>query len=188
MICLQRHVNPTPAYHMTVSVTCPGMRQRRPVRRPYRWVLPAAHRQQPDRVAGRGRRSTDGGHAGEANQFLGSTWLELTVDELAKGWVEDIELVSAGGSKATGKLSFFDQQPQQNLLRDNQAQLSLRIDDGRKNSGIDIRTFEFTEFLASWIERDGRISVVAADGAGDIGSVAFQFNGAACVSLCGFEN
>ena len=111
--------------------------------------FPAALRQQPDRGAGRGHRSNDGGHAVEANQFLGSTWLELTLDELAKGWVEDIELVSASGSKATGKLSFFDQQPQQNLLRDDQAQLSLRIDDGGKNSGIDIQTFEFTEFLAS---------------------------------------
>ena len=83
------------------------------------------------------------GHAGGADQFVGSAWLELTLDELAEGWIEDIELVLAGGRKATGELSFFDQQPQQHLLRDDQAQLSLRIDDGAGNSGA------ATELLSS---------------------------------------
>ena len=117
------------------------------------------------------------GHAGGANRFVGSAWLELTVDELAEGWIEDIELVSASGRKATGELSFFDQQPQQHLLRDDQAQLSLRIDDGAGNSGSGNRTGEFTGVPASWIEGDGRIS-----------GVAVQFSGAPCVPLCGVEN
>ena len=132
------------------------------------------------------------GHAGGADRFVGSAWLELTVDELAEGWIEDIVLVSAGGRKATGELSFFDQQPQQHLLRDDQAQLSLRIDDGAGNSGRGNRTGEFTGVLASWIEGDGRISGafsgVAPDGAGGIGGVAVQFSGAPCVPLCGVEN
>ena len=80
------------------------------------------------------------GHSGGVDQFVGSAWLELTVDELAEGWIEDIESASAGGSKATGELSLFGQQPQQHLLRDDQATLSLRIDDGAENSGSYIRT------------------------------------------------
>ena len=122
------------------------------------------------------------------DRFVGSAWLELSVDELAEGWIEDIELVSAGGRKASGELSFFDQQPQQHLLRDDQAQLSLRIDDGAGNSGRGARTGEFTGVLTSWIEGDGRISGVAPDGAGGIGGVAVQFSGAPCVPLCGVEN
>ena len=55
------------------------------------------------------------GHAGGADRFVGSAWLELTVDELAEGWIKDIELVSAGGRKATGELSFFDQQPHSSI-------------------------------------------------------------------------
>ena len=129
---------------------------------------------------------------GKGDRFVGSAWLELTVDELAEGWIEDIELVSAGGRKATGELSFFDQQPQQHLLRDDQAQLSLCIDDGAGNSGSGNRTNEFIGVLASWIEGDGRISGafsgVAPDGAGGIGGVAVQFSGAPCVPLCGVEN
>ena len=93
--------------------------------------------------------------------------------------------VSAGGRKATGELSSFDQQPQKHLLRDDQAQLSLRIDDGAGNSGGGNRTCEFTGFPASWIEGDGRISGVAPDGAA---GVAVQFSGAPCVPLCGVEN
>ena len=89
------------------------------------------------------------GHAGGADRFVNSAWLELNVDELAEGWIKDIELVSAGGRKATGELSFFDQQPQQHLLRDDQAQLSLRIDDGAGNSRSGNRTGEFTGVLAS---------------------------------------
>ena len=61
------------------------------------------------------------GNAGGASQFVGSQWMGLTVDKLAGGWIEDMELVSAGGSKATGELSYFDQQPQKHLLRDDQA-------------------------------------------------------------------
>ena len=118
----------------------------------------------------------------------GAAWLELTVDELPERWIEDIELVSAGGRKATGELSFFDQQPQQHLLRDDQAQLSLRIDDGAGNSGSGNRTAKFNGVLASWIEGDGRISGVAPDGAGGIGGVAVQFSGAPCVPLWGVEN
>jgi len=132
------------------------------------------------------------GQAGGASQFVGSAWLELSVDELAEGWIEDIELLSASGSKATGELSFFDQQPQQHLLRDDQAQLSLRIDDGAGNSGNGIRSGEFTGVLASWIEGDGRISGafsgVPLDGPGGIGGVAVQFSGTPCVPLCGVEN
>ena len=132
------------------------------------------------------------GHEGGADRFVASAWLELTLDELAEGWIEDIELVLAGGRKATGELSFFDQQPQQHLLRDDQAQLSLRIDDGAGNSGGGNRTCEFTGFPASWIEGDGRISGafsgVAPDGAGGIGEVAVQFSGATCMPLCGVEN
>ena len=45
------------------------------------------------------------GHAEGADRFVGSAWLELTLEELAEGWIEDIELVSAGGRKATGELS-----------------------------------------------------------------------------------
>ena len=132
------------------------------------------------------------GHAGGADRFVGSAWLQLTLDELAKGWIEDIELVLAGGRKATGELSFFDRQPQQHLLRDYQAQLSLRIDDGAGHNGRGARTGEFTGVLASWIEGDGRISGafsgVAPDGAGGIGGVTVQFSGAPCVPLCGVEN
>ena len=80
------------------------------------------------------------GHAGGADRFVASAWLELTLDELAEGWIEDIELVSAGGRKATSELSLFDRQPQQHLLRDYQAQLSLRIDDGAGNSESGNRT------------------------------------------------
>ena len=131
-------------------------------------------------------------HAGGADQFVGSAWLELTVDELTERWIEDIELISAGGRKATGELSFFDQQPQQHLLRDDQAQLSLRIDDGAGNNGSGNRTGEFIAVLASWIEGDGRISSafssVAPDGIGGIGEVAVQFIGAPCVPLRGVEN
>ena len=89
-------------------------------------------------------------------------------------------------------LSCFDQQPQQHLLRDDQAHLCLRIDDSVGNSGSGIRTAEFSGVLASWIEGDGRISGafsgVAPDGAGGIGGVAVQFSGAPCVPLCGVEN
>ena len=42
----------------------PGVRQCWPLWRPYRCVLPAAHRQQTDRGADRGRRKTGGGQAG----------------------------------------------------------------------------------------------------------------------------
>ena len=98
----------------------------------------------------------------------------------------------ADGRKATGELSFFDQQPQQHLLRDDQAQLSLRIDDGAGNSGSGNTTGEFTGVLASWIEGDGRISGafsgVAPDGAGGIGGVAVQLSGAPYVPLFGVEN
>ena len=132
------------------------------------------------------------GHAGGANQFVGSAWLGFTLEELAEGWIEDIELVSTGGRKATGELSSFDQQPQKHLLRDDQAQLSLRIDDGAGNSGSGNRTGEFTGVLASWILGDGSMSGafsgVAPDGAGGIGGVAVQFSGAPCVPLCGVEN
>ena len=132
------------------------------------------------------------GHAGGADQFVGSAWLELTVDELAEGWIEDIELASGGGSKVTGELSFFNQQPQQHLLRDDQATLSLWIGDGAENRGSGIRTGEFKGVLASWIEGDGRISGafsgVTPDGAGGIGWVTVQFSGAPCVPLCGVEN
>ena len=75
------------------------------------------------------------GRAGLANQFVGSACLELTVDEIAEGWIEDIKLLSASGSKGTGELSYFDKQPQQHLLRDDQVQLSLRLDDNAGNSG-----------------------------------------------------
>ena len=130
------------------------------------------------------------GHARGADRFVGSAWLELTVDELAEGWIEDIGPVSAGGRKATGELSFFDQQ--QHLLRDDKAQLSLRIDDGAVNSRSGNRTGEFIGVLASWIKGDDRISGafsgVAPDGAGGIGEVAVQFSGAPCVPLCGVEN
>ena len=112
------------------------------------------------------------------------------MDELAEGWIEDIGPVSAGGRKATGELSFFDQQ--QHLLKDDKAQLSLRIDDGAVNSRSGNRTGEFIGVLASWIEGDGRISgafsSVAPNGAGGIGGVAVQFSGAPCVPLCGVEN
>ena len=132
------------------------------------------------------------GYEGGATQFVGSAWLELNVDDLAEGWIEDVELVSAGGSKATGELSFFDQQPQQHLLRDDQAQLSLRIDHGRGNSENGIRAGDFTGVLTSWIEGDGRISGafsgVPLDGTSGIGGVAAQFSGAPCVPLCGVEN
>ena len=114
------------------------------------------------------------------------------MDELAEGWIEEIEFVSAGGRIATGELSFFDQQPQQHLLMDDQVQLSLRIDEGAGHNGRGARTGEFTGVLASWIEGDGRISGafsgVAPDGAGGIGGVAVQFSGAPCVPLCGVEN
>ena len=128
------------------------------------------------------------GHAGGVNQFVGSAWLELTVDKLAKGWIEDIEFKSAGGSKDTGELSFFDQQLQQHLLRDEPVQLSLRLDDGAANSESGVRTGEFTRVLASWIEGNGRISGVAPDGAGGIDGVAVHFSGVPCVPLCGVEN
>ena len=122
------------------------------------------------------------GYEGEATQFVGSAWLELNVDDLAEGWIEDVELVSAGGSKATGELSFFDQQ----------AQLSLRTDHGRGNSENGIRAGDFTGVLTSWIEGDGRISGafsgVPLDGTSGIGGVAAQFSGAPCVPLCGVEN
>ena len=98
----------------------------------------------------------------------------------------------AGGRNATGELSFFDQQPQQHLLREDQAQLPLRIDNSAEKSGSGNRTGEFTGVHASWIEADGRIngafSGVAPDGAGCIGEVAVQFSGATCVPLCGVEN
>ena len=86
------------------------------------------------------------------------------MDTLAKGWIKDIELVSAGGRKATSELSFLDQQ--QNLLRDNEAQLSLPIDDGAGNSRSGVRTAEFTRVLASWIGGESRISGISPDGAG----------------------
>ena len=83
------------------------------------------------------------GHAGGVDRFVNSAWLELTVDELAEGWIEEIELISAGGRKAIGELSFFDQQLQQHLLKNDQENLSLRIDDGAGNSGA------ATELLSS---------------------------------------
>ena len=132
------------------------------------------------------------GHEGGATRFVGSAWLELNVDELAEGWIEDVELVSAGGSKATGELFFFDQQPQQHLLRDDQAQLFLRIDNGKGRSENDIRSADFTGVLTSWIEGDGKISGafsgVPLDGTSGIGAVAGQFSGEACVPFCGVEN
>ena len=132
------------------------------------------------------------GHDGGATQFVGSAWLELSVDELAEGWIEDVELVSPGGSKATGELFFFDQQPQQHLLRDDQAQLFLRIDNGKGRSENDIRSADFTGVLTSWIEGDGKISGafsgVPLDGTSGIGAVAGQFSGEACVPFCGVEN
>ena len=72
------------------------------------------------------------GHAGGVNQFVGSALLELTLDKLAEGWIEDIGLKSAGGSKDTGELSIFDQQLQQHLLRDDKVQLFLRLDEARQ--------------------------------------------------------
>ena len=93
----------------------------------------------------------DCGHARRANKFVSSAWLQLTVDEPAEGWIEDIELVSAGGRKAAGELPFFDLQPQQHLLSDDQALLSLRIDDDAGNSGSVVATVEFTKVLDSWI-------------------------------------
>ena len=42
------------------------------------------------------------GHAGGADHFVGSAWLDLTLDEIAEGGIEDIALVSTGGRKATG--------------------------------------------------------------------------------------
>ena len=110
------------------------------------------------------------------------------MDKVAEGWIKDIELKSAGGSKGTGELSFFDQ----HLLRDDKVQLSLRLDDGAGNSESGVRTGEFTGVLASWIKGDGSISGafsgVAPDGAGGIDGVAVQFSGVPCVPLCGVEN
>ena len=94
------------------------------------------------------------------------------MDKLAEGWIEDIELKSAGGSKDPGELYFFDQQLKQHLLRDDQVQLSIRLDDGAGKSESGVRTGEFTGVLARWIEGDGKISGafsgVAPDGAGSI--------------------
>ena len=132
------------------------------------------------------------GHAGGVNQFVGSALLELTLDKLAEGWIEDIGLKSAGGSKDTGELSIFDQQLQQHLLRDDKVQLFLRLDVGAANSESGVRTGEFTGVIANWIEDDVRISGafsgVAPDGAGGIDRVAVQFSGVLCVPLCGVKN
>ena len=121
--------------------------------------------------------------------FLGSAWLELTVDEMAEGWIEDIELASAAGMTASGEISFLDLKPQQHLIKDTQAYMSLKIRDG---TGKGDRQGEFNGVLAGWINDDGRISGafsgVPLDETSGIGGVAAQFSGAPCVPLCGVEN
>lgn len=120
--------------------------------------------------------------------FSGSAWLELSVDGLAEGWIEDMELASADGMTAIGTLSFFDEVPERHLIRDRQAQMSLSVGDG--NGGG--KKGDFTGDLASWIEASGRIgglfSGVPLDGTSGIGGVAAQFSGAPCPARCGVEN
>ena len=98
----------------------------------------------------------------------------------------------SGWKQSQRRAVFFDQQPQQHLLRDDQAQLFLRIDNGKGRSENDIRSADFTGVLTSWIEGDGKISGafsgVPLDGTSGIGAVAGQFSGEACVPFCGVEN
>ena len=123
------------------------------------------------------------GRDGGIAHFNGSAQFEIEFDLFAEGWIEEIDLTSAGGLTANGHISFWDDQPLRHLAVDHKAVMVLRIDGRRGDLGGS---------LATWFGADKRVAgIFTATQIGDaagFGAIAGQFRGAPCTPPCGVEN
>lgn len=123
------------------------------------------------------------GKDGGVAHFSGTATFEMTLDRFAEGWIEDIDLSSADGLRASGAISFWDEQPSRHLAVDHEVVMTLDIG-GVKG--------ELGGSLATWSGQDRRIAgMFVATQIGDsagFGGIAGQFRGEPCAPVCGVEN
>ena len=123
------------------------------------------------------------GKDGGVAHFTGKAAFEMTFDDFAEGWIEDIDLTSDDGLRASGDMSFWDGRPSRHLAVDHEAVMTLEID------GV---AGELGGSLATWLGLDRRVAgmftaVQIGDAAG-FGGIAGQFRGDGCGPDCGVEN
>lgn len=123
------------------------------------------------------------GKDGGVAHFTGSAQFEIEFDLLAEGWIEEIDLISEEGLRASGQISFWDEWPSRNLALDHKAVMVLQIDDREADMGGS---------LATWFGPDKRAAGIFTanqiDGADGFSGIAGQFRGAPCTPPCGVEN
>jgi len=117
------------------------------------------------------------------HSFQGTANLEMIFDGTATGWIDDINLVSESGLRASGALTFTDQQTDSQIIEDSLARMTLRI--GDHDTVLQGSLFAWMTAMETV---NGAFSMVPVDQWHAMGAFAGHFSGTSCVDDCGVEN
>lgn len=123
------------------------------------------------------------GPGGAVHHFNGTAELELLVDDIIIGWIDNIDLVASDGMTATGFLNFSDTGTGGFVLEDHLAEMFLKIGEDDTNFQGDLYAW-----MNAMMHLNGALAMVPTDRLSGIGAVAGQFSGAPCAPDCGVEN
>ena len=123
------------------------------------------------------------GPDGTLHHFSGTAELELQVEDIMTGGIDNIDLVANDGMTAKGHLSFTHEDSSTLVIKDALAEMILTIGD------YDTRfQGEFYAWMTSMMRLNGALAMVPTDWRSGIGAVAGHFGGTPGVKDCGVEN